>query len=104
MGTSVSSLASRTWLYYDVRMSTNPHVKAMRHLARRCPTMKELIARVGPCTWAPRLDDPFTLIVRCVISQQISGKAAESISARLLEALGGPPITLKRMTKMTDEK
>ncbi len=66
--------------------------------------MKELIARVGPCTWAPRLDDPFTLIIRCVISQQISGKAAESISERLLKAVGGSPIPLKRLAKMTDEK
>ena len=66
--------------------------------------MKQLIARVGACTWAPKLDDPFTLIVRCVISQQISGKAAESISARLTAAVGGPPIALKRLAKLTDEQ
>jgi DNA-3-methyladenine glycosylase II len=66
--------------------------------------MKELIARVGPCTWTPQLDDPFSLIVRCVISQQISGKAAESISGRLIEAVGGSPIPLRRLAKMTDEE
>src|SRR6476646_1649275 len=78
----------RNLLHYHVRMSTrrtpNPHSKAVRHLARRCPTMKELIARVGPCTWAPKLDDPFTLIVHCVISQQISGEAAASIYEKLV--------------------
>ena len=85
-------------------MSTNPHAKAVRHLARRCPTLKQLIARVGACTWAPKLDDPFTLIVRCVISQQISGKAATSISAKLTAAVGGPPIPWKRLAKLTDEQ
>src|SRR6266481_3253844 len=92
---------------YHVRMSTkrtrpNPHAKAVRHLVRRCPTMKELIARIGPCTWTPQLDDPFTLIVRCVISQQISWKAAKSITAKLTVAVGGSPIVLKRLAKFTD--
>jgi DNA-3-methyladenine glycosylase II len=89
---------------YNGRMSINAHSKAVRHLARRCPTMKELIGRIGPCTWAPRGDDGLTLIVRCVIGQQISGKAAESISAKLTAAVGGPPIALKRLARMTDEK
>ena len=45
--------------------------------------MKQLIARVGPCTLTPNPQDPFTLLVRCVISQQISTKAAESIFGKL---------------------
>ena len=85
-------------------MSTKPHAKAMRLLARRCPTLKQLIARVGPCTWAPAQDDPFTLIVRCIISQQISGKAAESITARLVQVAGGSPISPKRLAKLTDDQ
>lgn len=80
------------------------HAAAVRHLSRRCPTLKRLIARVGPCTWAPKLGDPFSLIVRCVIAQQISGKAAESITARLTEAAGGPPIPVKRLARFTDEE
>lgn len=84
--------------------NANPHAKAMRHLGRNCPTLKQVIARVGPCTWAPAQDDPFTLIVRCVISQQISGKAAESITARLVEAVGGTPISHKRLAKFTDDQ
>ena len=66
--------------------------------------LKDVIARVGPCTWAPAQDDPFTLIVRCIISQQISGKAAESISARLVQVAGGSPISPKRLAKLTDEQ
>ncbi|HXD87832.1 MAG TPA: DNA-3-methyladenine glycosylase [Urbifossiella sp.] len=84
--------------------TANAHAAAMRHLARRCPTMKKLIARIGPCTLTPRADDPFTLIVRCVISQQISGKAAASISAKLTEAVGGPPIAVKKLAQFTDEQ
>jgi len=87
---------------YHVHMSTNPHIKAVRHLSRRCPTMKSLIRRVGPCTWQPAVDDPFTLIVRCVISQQISWKAAKSITARLLDAVGS--VTPRRLAKLTDEQ
>ncbi len=55
--------------------------------------MKRLIERVGPCTLAPKPFDPFTLLVRCVISQQISTKAAESIFNRLAGAIVGPPDT-----------
>jgi len=84
------------------RTHTGPHAKATRHLARKCPVMKRLVARVGPCTWAPALDDPFTLIVRCVIGQQISSKAAASIAGKLTAAAGGPPIPVRRLAKLTD--
>ncbi len=53
--------------------------------------MSRVIARVGACTLTPKPDDPFTLLVRCVIGQQISTKAAASIFARLVEAVAGPP-------------
>lgn len=63
-----------------------PFIKAQRHLARRDPVLKPLIAAVGPCslTFEP---DRFALLVRSIISQQISAKAAVSISARLKAAL-----------------
>jgi DNA-3-methyladenine glycosylase II len=83
-------------------MSTNPHAAAVRHLSRRCPTLKSVIARVGACTWTPATDDPFTLIVRCIISQQISGKAAESISGRLIQSIG--KLTPRRLANFTDEQ
>lgn len=53
--------------------------------------MKGLIDRIGPCQLVPRGDDPFTLLVRCVIGQQISTKAAESIYNRLALAVNPPP-------------
>ncbi len=66
--------------------------------------MKRIIGRVGPCTLEPNSDDPFTLLVRCVISQQISGKAAESISGKLMAMVGGPPVPMAKLAKFTPAK
>ncbi|MDB5306876.1 MAG: alkA 1 [Gemmataceae bacterium] len=78
------------------------HAKAVRHLARKCPVMKKLVARVGPCTLAPVSDDPFTLLVRCVIYQQISTKAATSIFNRLTAVVGGMPFARARLVALTE--
>lgn len=82
--------------------TTNPHAKAVRHLTRKCEVMKRLVKQVGPCTWAPASDDPFTMLVRCVVYQQISTKAAKSIFDRLLTALGGAPVSRERVLAMTE--
>jgi DNA-3-methyladenine glycosylase II len=66
--------------------------KARRHLARRDPVLKRLIAAIGPCTM--RHDpDGFAVLVRSIISQQISWKAAASIGAKLRQALGPRGLT-----------
>lgn len=82
--------------------AANPHAKAQRHLSRATPAFRDLIKRVGPCTLAPH-PDPFVLLVRCIISQQISGKAAESIAARLELALAPRGIAPAGLRAMTDE-
>src|SRR5689334_11294086 len=67
-------------------------LKAQRHLARRDPVLKRLIAVVGPCTL--RHDpDRFGGLVRSIISQQISTKAAASIRLRLEQLLTPPGVT-----------
>lgn len=66
--------------------------------------MKQLIARVGPCTLAPNPEDPFTLLVRCVISQQISTKAAESIFGKLAALVDGPPVPMARVARLGDAR
>jgi DNA-3-methyladenine glycosylase II len=76
--------------------------KACRHLSRKCPVLKGLIKQVGPCTWAPVSDDPFTVLVRCVVYQQISTKAAKSIFERLAAAAGGLPIPRDRLAALSD--
>jgi DNA-3-methyladenine glycosylase II len=65
--------------------------------------LKAVIRAVGPCTWKPVFDEPLTLLVRCVISQQISTKAAETISARLLAKLGGRPVRVAKLAALADD-
>jgi DNA-3-methyladenine glycosylase II len=58
--------------------------KARRHLRAADPVMKEVIDAVGPFTL--RLErDRFGMLVRSIISQQISTSAARSIRRRLQE-------------------
>ena len=76
---------------YTIRMSTPFYKKVRRYLSDNCPVMKGIVARVGRCTLAAKPDDPFTLLVRCVIGQQISTKAAASIFTRLVAAVNDPP-------------
>jgi DNA-3-methyladenine glycosylase II len=65
---------------------TPEYQKARRHLARRDPVLKELIRQVGPCTLQLH-PDRFITLVRSIVSQQISTKAAASIYKRLEASL-----------------
>lgn len=86
-------------------MSTPFYKKARRHLSGNCAVMKRLIAAIGPCTLTPNPADPFTLLVRCVISQQISTKAAESILGRLKAAVAeGDAIPMARLARLGEEE
>lgn len=75
--------------------------KAQRHLARRDAVLRELIRAVGPCTLTPR-PDGFATLVRAIVSQQISTKAAASISGRLVEAAGRAGLTPKAILKLSE--
>jgi DNA-3-methyladenine glycosylase II len=66
-----------------------PWAEAIAHLRRVDPYCAEVIDRVGPCRLEP-LADRFGTLVRAIISQQISSKAAAAIEARL-RALAGEP-------------
>jgi DNA-3-methyladenine glycosylase II len=77
--------------------------KAQRHLARRDPILKRLIAAGGPCRLRPD-PDGFGVLARSIVSQQISSKAAESISARLLAALGKRGLTPEGVLRAPEAK
>jgi len=65
-------------------------VRARRILMRRDPQLAAVIKRVGRCTLPDgRTHDPFAGLVRTIMSQQLSGKAASTIFGRV-EALAGP--------------
>jgi DNA-3-methyladenine glycosylase II len=77
--------------------------KAQRHLARRDPVLKRLIGLVGPCTLQPE-PDGFLVLVRAVVAQMISTKAAAAISARLLGLLGKAGLTPAAVLKAGEAK
>ncbi len=67
----------------------NRWAAAVRHLRRVDPHLREIIDRIGPCRLEPH-PDRFSALVRSIIGQQISTKAAASINARLI-TIGGEP-------------
>jgi DNA-3-methyladenine glycosylase II len=77
--------------------------KARRYLARRDPVLKRLTRAIGPCTlW--QNPNRFAALVRSIISQQISGKAAIAISSRLEQALGSTGITPEGILALSSEE
>jgi 3-methyladenine DNA glycosylase/8-oxoguanine DNA glycosylase len=56
---------------------------AEQHLIRSCPVMAALITKYGPCSLADREFRPFQTLVRAIISQQLSAKAADTIEDRI---------------------
>jgi DNA-3-methyladenine glycosylase II len=78
------------------------YLKARRHLGRRDATLKPLIAVVGPCTLQPT-PDGFRALVRSIVAQQISTKAAQSIGGRLEGLLAPKPLTPRGILGLTEE-
>ncbi len=77
--------------------------KAIRHLGKQDETMKRVISAVGPCKLEPA-PDHFLVLVRSIISQQISTKAAASIAAKLLATVGKKKLTHTAILDLTEEQ
>ena len=75
--------------------------KATRHLSNQCPTMKLLIKRYKGEALAARGDGFYTLL-RAIVGQQISVKAADSVWTKLLKTV--KPLTPKKLLALTDEQ
>jgi DNA-3-methyladenine glycosylase II len=76
--------------------------KAQRHLSRRDPLLRQLIKRVGPCTLQPG-GNAFELLVRAIIAQLISSKAAVTIGARVVTALAPHGLTPAAVAAASEE-
>ena len=62
---------------------------AIEDVASRDPVLAELVARVGPVRHRPRdPDGPFGALVRAIVFQQLAGRAAQAIHARLRATVG----------------
>ena len=71
-----------------------------RHFKAADPVLAGIVKQVGPVTLKPRRDR-FKLLVRSIISQQISTAAARTIRLRLEQSLepdGVRPETVARLT------
>jgi DNA-3-methyladenine glycosylase II len=76
--------------------------KAILHLKRNDPVLKGVIERVGPYRLELRPAD-FTTLVRSIIYQQVSGKAAATIMGRL-EGAVRQRLTPRAVLKLSDER
>ena len=76
---------------------------AILHLKRVDPVMGDLIDRAGPFTL--KLDrNRFGMLVRSILSQQISTKAARSIRLRLDELLKPNPLSASAISQLSDDE
>ncbi|HEY0971597.1 MAG TPA: hypothetical protein VGE02_11575 [Gemmatimonadales bacterium] len=63
---------------------------AVARLRKTDPRLRAVIDRVGPCRFAPRIEGThFDALVRAIVYQQLSGKAAATIHGRVRELFDG---------------
>ncbi len=93
-------------------MSARKAAAARRALAKTDPTMAALIERIGPIDIEERLrrrneerpEDEFGALLRSIVGQQLSTKAARAIYRRVLDLFGGKPPTPRRLLKASEEE
>ncbi len=78
------------------------HTTAVAHLQQADPVLAQIVTRCGPCTLQPRALEPFVMLCRSIIYQQLSGKAAGTIMSRFL-ALYDPGAVLPELVLDTSE-
>src|SRR5215831_8513346 len=84
-------------------MTDNQIQNALRHLRRADPVMRDVIRRTGPFTL--RLHrNRFRALVFSILGQQISGKAAASIRAKLVDYLKPDEISPGSIARLTPEQ
>jgi DNA-3-methyladenine glycosylase II len=77
--------------------------KAVRHLRTVDPVFAALIDRVGPCRLELRDSGThFGYVVRCIVGQQLSGKAAATIHGRVMALYGDRSPLPGELLKTTD--
>jgi DNA-3-methyladenine glycosylase II len=79
------------------------HRLALKHLRSNDPVMKIIIREVGPCKLRPERDR-FRMLVRSIISQQISTGAARSIRQRLEELTAPDGFTAASLIRFSPEQ
>ena len=75
--------------------------RACRSLRRRDPALGAVIRRVGPCGLEAS-EDPYRMLVRSVVYQQLAGSAAGAILGRVKARFGGRIPRPERLLAATD--
>lgn len=76
---------------------------AIAHLRAADPVLGDLMARCGPCTLEPDDTGPFVTLCRAIISQQLSGRAASTITGRLEALFDSGVLTPEGILATADE-
>ena len=79
------------------------HTDAIAHLQQADPILGHMMARCGPCTLQPRDLEPFVMLCRSIVYQQLSGKAAGTIMARFLGLYAPDALTSDALLRTTDD-
>jgi DNA-3-methyladenine glycosylase II len=85
--------------------------KARKELAASDPTMAALIERIGKIDLATRLErrkeerpgDAYGALLRAIVGQQLSTKAARTIYLRVLDLFGGTTPTPEQLLEASEE-
>jgi DNA-3-methyladenine glycosylase II len=81
---------------------TTDYARARRHLSRRDPVIGGLMRTHGKCGLADaQHGDPFGALMKAIVSQQLSTRAAHTIFTRLLVLFEGVP-TPQALAALTD--
>ncbi|HEY2716786.1 MAG TPA: DNA-3-methyladenine glycosylase [Solirubrobacterales bacterium] len=93
-------------------MSAQKAAAARRALAKSDPTMAALIERIGRIDIEERLrrrneerpEDAYGALLRTIVGQQLSTKAARAIYGRVLDLFGGKAPSPRRLLKASEEE
>lgn len=82
----------------------SPYAKAVSHLRKADPVMARVIDAVGRCTLVPQTEwTHFDALLRSIVYQQLSGKAAATIHGRVLALVGDGAGAPKRIVATSHE-
>ena len=86
-------------------MTPADYARARRLLLRRDPVLAALIREYGPCGLAAaQRQDHFSALVRAIVFQQLSTKAASTIYSRMVALLPAGQLVPEALGALTDEQ
>ena len=81
------------------------HRPAIEHLRRTDPALAKIIDEIGPCEMKPHtIGTHFDALVRAIVYQQLSGKAAATIHGRFQGLYGNRPPTPQEVLETDEER